>query len=167
MSLTPNLEDRTPQHYVAIAARLPRTELPDEIPRLLSEVYQWLKSQGIAATGAPLVRYLVINYQTSMLEIEVGVPVASGVSGDERLHAGVIPGGHYAVVIHSGTYGNLVDTTAELLAWAKEHGVKWQMHDESKGTTWRSRVETYLIGPASEPDPQNWRTEIAILTAEP
>jgi len=53
-----------------------------------------------------------------------------------------------------------------LLAWGKATGVTWQGRDRWGVTTWRWRIENYLTGPPDEPDPQIWRTEIAILLAE-
>jgi effector-binding domain-containing protein len=35
----------------------------------------------------------------------VGVPVETAVSGDTRITAGVLPAGHYAVLVHTGPYG--------------------------------------------------------------
>ena len=92
--------------------------------------------------------------------------MASVVSGDQRVQGGVLPAGRHATFVHRGPYTSLVDTTAELLAWGKATGVTWQVRDRSGVTTWRGRIENYLTGPPDEPDPQIWRTEIAILLAE-
>ena len=166
MSLTPNLDRRGARPYVAVRTHLSRAELADVVPRLLREVYAWLESHGVEAAGEPFVRYLVVDYNNGMLDIEAGVPVAEAVSGDERVQGRVIPAGSYATVIHRGPYTSLADTTAELLAWGKATGVPWQVREQSGVTTWGGRIEHYRTGPADEPDPQNWRTEIAILLAE-
>ncbi len=168
MSFIPKLEHRAAQQYVAVRTHLSREELADIVPQLLREVYEWLASHGIAAAGAPFVRYLVVDYNNAKLEIEVGAPVAAAtVSGDERVQGGVLPGGRYATVLHRGPYTNLVATTAKLLAWGKENNIAWQVHEESNVTSWRGRIEHYLTGPDDEPDARNWQTEIAILLAEP
>src|SRR5215218_4328815 len=125
MLVTPVLEHRTPQPYVAIPAHLHREELADRVPPLLVELNEWIESHGFAPGGPPFVRYVVVNYNNDMLEIEVGAPVTSIVSGDERVKGGVLPGGQYATLIHRGPYTRLVDTTAELLAWGRANRIAW------------------------------------------
>ena len=39
--------------------------------------------------------------------------------------AGVLPAGQYAVVIHVGPFGQLVDAVRNLLNWAAERGRAW------------------------------------------
>ena len=46
-----------------------------------------------------------------------------------------------------------------------DHGVRWQVREADKVTTWGCRVEHYLIGPQDEPNPERWQTEVAILVA--
>ena len=46
-----------------------------------------------------------------------------------------------------------------------DHGVRWQVREADKVTTWGCRVEHYLIGPQDEPNLERWQTEVAILVA--
>jgi len=39
--------------------------------------------------------------------------------------AGVLPAGRYAVVIHAGPFGQLVEAVRNLLNWAAERGRAW------------------------------------------
>lgn len=166
MSLQPAMIDRAAQPYVAIRERLHREALGDAAPGLLAEVHEWLATHGIAVAGPPLIRYLIVDYNSGEVEVDVGAPVAFVVAGQVRVHPGEIPGGTYATVIHQGSYANLMDTTAELLAWGKENNIRWQVREASKVTNWGGRIEHYLVGPPEYPNPQDWRTEIAILLAE-
>jgi len=52
-----------------------------------------------------------------------------------------------------------------LLDWGKKTHVRWDLTEQSKVTRWRARVERYDVGPSHEPNPANWRTEMAILMA--
>jgi Transcriptional regulator, effector-binding domain/component len=163
MSVDPIRTRRPSQPYVAIGQRLRREAVGEIVPRLLSEVYGWLDASQYVPDGPPLIRYLVVDYNTSDVEVDIGAPAAIDPPAGSRIHSGVLPPGTYVAVIHEGQYAGLVDTTAELLAWGRDHHVVWQAEEVSKISTWRGRVEHYLLGPAQSGDPQDWRTEIAIL----
>ena len=159
------MKNRDVQRYVAIKERLQREALGERVPGLFSKVHEWLAQNSVVTAGPPLIRYLVIDYNSGQVEIDAGVPVASAVPDHARIHPGKIPGGLYATVIHQGSYVDLMDTTAKLLAWGKEHNIRWQMTEESKVIRWSGRIEHYLVGPTANPNPEDWRTEIAILLA--
>src|SRR5205085_980723 len=91
----PKVEERAEQPYVARRTQATMHELGTVIPQLLGEIFAWLGTQGAAPAGAPFIRYLVIN-MAAQLDIEVGIPVASTLSGDDRICAGVLPAGRYA-----------------------------------------------------------------------
>ena len=61
-------------------------ELGKVLPPLWGEVYRWLASKGLKPAGAPLWRYRVID-MAAKLEIDVAVPVAAAVIGDNRVIA--------------------------------------------------------------------------------
>jgi effector-binding domain-containing protein len=157
----PKLEQRDAQHYVGIRTKAAIPALPTVIPQLHSEAHAWLSTQGVAPAGPPFIRYYTTD-MTSELDIELGWPTASSLSGTERIHAGVLPAGRYAVLLYTGPYDKLVSVTAGLLAWAKEHGVKWKMD----GQEWGARIEIYHRDPGDEPNPEKWETELAFLTTD-
>ncbi len=162
----PKYVERGPQQYVAVRARIPREALGSRAPGLLRELYSWLESHGVAAVDKPFIRYVVVDYNHSEVDIELGVPMpTSSLPEDDRFTRGVLPGGRYATVIHHGGYESLVETTAALLEWGKTHRVRWQVQERGKVTTWAGRVEHYRIGPDEEKDSTRWQTEVAILVA--
>lgn len=152
------------QPYVAIRTQATMAELPVVIPQSLDEVFCWLGKQDVTPAGPPFVRYYVIDMVGS-LDIAMGVPVAvdmrSTLAGDERVSAGVLPAGAYAVAEHTGPYDRLEGATAQLLDWAEKKGINWQMLPD--GETWAARLEFYSTDPNIEPDPQKWKTELAFL----
>src|SRR5436305_2062231 len=122
MSLVPQYVERAPQPYVAIHAQSPRDEIGMVVPKVLPDLYAWLASNKVAPAGAPFIRYLVVNYNNSVVDMDVGVPVPNPIGSPEPpVIRGLLPGGRYATVLHRGAYETLVDTTAELLDWAKAH----------------------------------------------
>jgi effector-binding domain-containing protein len=164
MMTEPTLEDRIAQYYVGIRSHVTMQELPTAMDRL-DEVFHWLDRKGEAPTGAPFIRYLLVDMEAK-LEIDVALPVASALAGEGRIIADVLPAGRYVTLLYTGDYRNLVGVTAELLAWAEKRGLRWDTWPGSpRGEGWRARIEIYLTNPAEEPDPEKWQTEIAFLLA--
>jgi len=164
MLSTPRLIERPAQHYVAIPARVTMQSMVGLLPRLWPEVAAWLGARGIAPSGAPLIRWVVIDMAREM-RIEVGLPVAKAVAGDGRVVAGTLPAGRYAVAVHHGHYNELVPSHAALQAWAAIEGLEWAVEASAAGDVWRARIESYTTDPQATPDPADWRTEIAYLVA--
>ena len=163
MSLTPTIEHRPALPYAAIRDRLPRARLAEVASERVAAVYEWLGAHGWTAAGSPFVRYLVVDYNDGTVEVEVGVPTTLSLTSDDEVKAGALPDGRYAVVVHRGSYADLVSTTAELLAWGKANEIEWAVEEVDRVTSWRGRVEHYVTGPAETPKLSDWRTEIAIL----
>jgi len=167
MEIEPRFAKRDAQPYAGIRSRLQRDELPEHVPRTLSALRAFLQKRQVHITGAPLIRYLVVDYNTGEVEIDVGIPVGAAIlPADDRVRAAEIPAGTFAAVIHRGSYDALMEKTAALLDWAKQKKVRWQVVEKRKVTRWSARVEHYLVGPPDEPDPKNWQTEIAILVSD-
>lgn len=164
MFTEPKIEDRTEQHYAAIRTQVTMQELDMAIPQGIGEVFAWLGKQGVAQSGAPFVRYLVIDME-ALLDIEVGVPVATALSGDERISAGVLPAGRYASLIYTGIDNGIQGNWA-LLKWGAEKGLVWDSWKTEKGDAFGARFESFLTNPNEEPDRAKWETEVAIRLAD-
>ena len=165
MNTEPKLDNRTEQQYVGIRVQVPMQEMPAAIDKVFPELFAWLGEQGIAPAGAPFIRYHVINMADHM-DIEMGVPVTTAMSGDGRIVGDILPGGRYASVIHTGDYSGLMEANRVLVDWAKENGIAWDRWDHEHGDAFRSRYESYLTNPAEEPDTAKWQTEVAIKLAD-
>ncbi|GHO49602.1 GyrI-like domain-containing protein [Ktedonospora formicarum] len=165
MFTEPKIDERPDTHYVGIRTMASLQEMGNGlIPRLHTEVYTWLKQQGVPPAGAPFIRYHVINMETK-LDIELGVPVAGPIPDDERVRAGVLPAGRYASLIFTGIE-NGIKGNGMLLDWGAEHGLKWDTFEAEGGDGFVSRYESEITDPADEPDPSKWDTEVAIRIAD-
>ena len=160
----PKLEERSKQPYMGVRTQVPIRRLKNVIPKLLAEVFDWLGKQSLDPTGPPFIRYHVIDMQ-GLMDVEMGVPVASILSGDGRISPGVLPAGRYASLIYTGLK-NGIKGNAALLDWAKEQGIRWDRWDDEKGDAFGSRVEFFITDPDDEPDPKKWETEVAIRLAD-
>src|SRR5215212_1430442 len=107
MITEPQVEQRDAQPYVGIRTQATIPQLPTMIPQLHEEVYGWLAQQGIHPAGPPFIRYHVIDMATQ-LDIELGVPVAQAVAGEDRIQGRTLPAGRYAALTHTGNYADLV-----------------------------------------------------------
>jgi effector-binding domain-containing protein len=164
MSTAPEITDRAEQPYVAVKAQVTMqtiSAIADRIP----EVFGWLAAHGVAPAGAPFLKYNVID-MARQLEIEAGVPVAAAVDGDGSVLSGALPAGRYATVIHLGHPAKLVDTTAELLAWASGKGLVFDVSQTDAGQRWGCRLEIYLTDPGKQPDMDKWETQLAFRLAD-
>jgi effector-binding domain-containing protein len=99
------------------------------------------------------------------LEVDVAVPVAAAVDGDDRVVSGVLPAGRYATLTHVGHPSELAGVTKTLLDWAAGEGLTWDMSLGENGERWGARLEIYLTDPSEEPDMGKWVTELAFRLA--
>jgi effector-binding domain-containing protein len=164
MPAEPKVVERADQPYVAIRALVTMEELGSVVPPLNKEVFGWLAARGAVATGAPFWKYNVIDMERR-LEVEAGVAVAAPMPGDDRVLAGVLPGGRYATVRYTGHPMGLADATAQLLEWAAGQGLTWDVTETEDGERWGARLEIYESDPAQEPDMDKWVTELAFRLA--
>jgi effector-binding domain-containing protein len=165
MSHEPQLQARAAQDYAAIPVTVTMDSISDAVDQAFPELFGWLAGHGIAASGPPFIRYLVID-MAAELEIELAVPVGAPVAASGRVRASVLPEGTYAVLRHTGPYDGLIASNAALQQWAREHGVTFDTWDTANGTAWRSRAEHYLTDPSQEPDPAKWEVNVAYLTSQ-
>lgn len=164
----PKLEERTEQPYAGIRSRISMQELPNIIPQHIDEVAVWLEQQGVALDGPPLVRYHVcptVMGADAMLDITVGWPVANAPAANGRITAGVLPAGRYASLTYIGVENGIKGNGA-LIEWAATQGIQWDQWDDAMGDAFSGRVEYMFDGPEDDPDPANWKTEVAIKLAD-
>ena len=163
----PKLENRSEQPYVGIRSQVPMGEMPNIIPQHIDEVAGWLGQQGVEPDGPPIIRYHSCPTEASMagmLDIAVGWPVAKPLTGNGRIVADALPAGQYASLVYTGVE-NGVPANGLLIDWANDNGIQWNSWDVELGEAFAGRVEYLLDGPDDDPDPANWDTEVAILTA--
>lgn len=144
----PKTEYRDEQYYVAIKTKVRQKEIPEVLPPLILELFNWLKTKKLEPAGAPFFKYSEM-YDDKM-KVEVGVPVDLKVTGDKHIQPGIFPSGRYLEVTYTGPYSNLPMVHAELAKWRENHHIKIE----------NSVTEFYPTDPAVEPDPEKWKTII-------
>ena len=160
----PAVVTRPPQPYVAIRRVVTMSTL-GEIADRIPDVFGWAEQRGLAPTGAPFLRYLVIDMDGE-LEIEAGVPLATVVDGDADVVADVLPGGRYVTASEVGHPDRLVDVVSDLLEWARDRGLTWDMTTTPRGQEWGCRLEIYPTDLREEPDMNRMTNELAFRLAD-
>lgn len=160
----PEIVHREPQRYASIGGIVTMDQvgaIADRFP----EVFDAVARHGRAPSGAPFLRYRVIDMDRE-LQIEACVPVDASMSADDVVTIDTLPGGRYAVASHRGHFDGLADVTERLLGWAKEQVLQWDSVVSDDGEVWAGRVEIYETDPSAEPDPANWVTTLAFKLAD-
>jgi effector-binding domain-containing protein len=166
--IKPELKERSVVSYAGLRLRISREDLAQAVPEAISKLGSYFDRHNLLPSGPALVRYLVVDYNSDDVEVDVGFPhQLPAIPADEKIHYGQLPQGTYAAVLHEGPYDSLVDTTKALLEWAKDTDHPWRVLSENNVTWWAARVEHYLVAPPREPSPSQWRTEVAILLRAP
>ena len=160
VTTAPSVESRAEQPYMGIRLWIPSKDLSTWTTKLLKELSRWMTSAGLQAGGPAFHRFHVINMGTEF-ELEVGIPVATAVSGDDRVKPSFIPAGRYANLTYTGR-NNAYKGNKTLVEWARENGVAWDRWDDLRGDAFRCRYESYLSDRLTDPDKATWRTNVAI-----
>jgi effector-binding domain-containing protein len=157
--------ERPAQPYVAIRAQVTMQTLGTILPELHPRVYAWLGERGIAPVGAPFWKYNVVDMDRG-LEVEVGVPVAVAVDGDDQVLGDVLAPGRYATLRYTGHPDGLAAATAALFKWAEEQDLTWDVRPAPDGERWAARLEIYETDPAVEPDMTKWTTQLTFRLSQ-
>lgn len=160
----PRLEHRDERPYVAIRTNVAMMEIPAVLPPLIPEVYDWLGERHEEPAGPVFFRYLRMD--ANRLDVEVGVPVAAELSGDDRVRPGVFPAGRYAVALHRGPYDRIPASWQALENWKGKLGLVEAGQETREGNMWGTRAEHYLTDPAEVSDPEKWETELIVQVAD-
>ena len=101
----PQVQQRAEQPYVAIPAHVTsEAEFRRATDSGFPELFGWLQQRGVPPAGPLFIRYLVVDDDGDPREIELGVPVAPGIPGDERVRSRELPAGRWATFVHVGPY---------------------------------------------------------------
>lgn len=162
------LEQRPAQTYVAIRSNVSMREIGTKLPPLVGEVFAWVGARGLSIASPMLWRYVdgkIDNMETGTMTVDVAIPVDGSPTGDEHVIVDTLPAGRYAVVLYTGDYSGLHTAHGALQDWCAQNHIPLQQQREGDEQKWGARVEVYFTDPAEEPDPTQWKTEVAFLTA--
>lgn len=165
MITLPTIVERPSEPYCAVRISVTMAELGAVAQASIARLFGLLDKRGIRPAGPLFFRYLTID-MAGELEIDIGCALAAPVALHDELVSGTIPAGRYAVATYLGPYEGLYDVNALLIGWAKERRIAFDVRETAKGDAFGGRFEFYLTDPAREPNPEKWKTELAIRLAD-
>jgi effector-binding domain-containing protein len=145
---TPQIVTTTALNTAKIYAKIPTSAIRQEMGKVLQELIQAVKDQGVEITGSWFTHHF--RKPEEFFDFEVCVPVASEVKASGRMEPGVWPAMKVVRTIYRGGYEGLPAAWGEFMAWTESHGVK--ISEE----IW----ERYLVNPGTESDASKWQTEL-------
>ena len=145
---TPQIVQTTAQPAAIIRLTIPRKEIRSVMGPGIAEVLAAVAAQGMAPAGPIFSHHLRMDLAS--FDFELGVPVPAPVSPTGRVTAGQLRAATVARTVYHGPYEGLGPAWGEFEAWIVAEG-----HTPAPDL-W----ECYVAGPASNPDPATWRTEL-------
>jgi hypothetical protein len=82
------------------------------------------------------------------------------------VHVGELPAGAWIVTLHRGGHSGLACAHDLVHEWAAAEGVVVDRRAAAEGTAFAGAVEHFRIGPAVQPDPWRWETDVAYLLVQ-
>ncbi len=144
----PKIVQTEPQHTAVMHLTIPREKIREVMDPGLSEVMAAVAAQGMSPSGSWFTHHFSMHPE--IFDFEVGVPVAKPVTASGRVRPSQLPAIKAARTVFQGDYEGLEAAWAEFDAWIQSHGHKPRP----------DLIETYLLGPETNPDPGHWRTEL-------
>ena len=149
-SAADSMEIRDIEERTALCIRdvtTPET-IGETIGKILPELWCHFQSNNIIPAGPPYALYR--SFAPDHVDIEIGLPTADSMKGNNRIIAKKLPSGKVATRWHHGHYDGLAEAHKLLGAWLNTKGMS------INGVCW----EVYWTDPGDEEDPADWRTEI-------
>ena len=165
MNTIPRLEQRAVQPYAAV-----RIQAPIPFGKFLqpawSKVRSWLADQGFSH-GPAIIRYLTTDMSAKM-DLDVGYVIDKAIPGGDGVLTDVLPAGKYACLMYTGSYRGkgIYKANVVIVEWGKQNNIPWKTENIAGVDWWDSRVEWYFNDPATDPNPQKYRTELTFRAAD-
>jgi len=158
----PKIDTRSKQVYMGIRTIAPFKGMSKVVDRISRELNAWVNEQDITPAGPPFLRFHVIDMRGTM-DITFGIPVRKALPDNGLIKADVLPAGRYASLTYSG---GGISANRALIEWVRAQGLDFDRWDTEQGDNFRSRYETYLTDPKTEPRKSKWKIEVAIKLAD-
>ena len=144
----PWITETSVQLTAAIRLTIPREEIRNVMGPGIAELMAAVAAQGIAPAGPVFSYHLRMDPHT--FDFEIGVPVTTPVAAAGRVRPSQLPATTVARTVYRGPYEGLAAAWGEFDAW-----IVAEAHAPAPNL-W----ECYVTGPADNPDPATWRTEL-------
>jgi hypothetical protein len=153
---------RKKQPYVAIRSRLFRRQIEKQALLFFSEVRDYLGKQQIEDFGPPFLRFNAFDANGEG-DMEFGFFTERQHVVPSPIRSGVLPGGLFTSTTWRGDYDRLSEVNTMLLGWGSMTNVEWEHAMLDSGGFNGCRMAIFHKTSRTEPKPEDWVTELAIL----
>jgi effector-binding domain-containing protein/ribosome-associated toxin RatA of RatAB toxin-antitoxin module len=137
------------QWFLSVRDTVNQMEMNNLHGKIYNEISQFMNEKDLELNSTPLVIYHF--WSDTLIDIEVGIPVRdSTIIGNNEIKMNKIESGNVVTAIHYGAYDRLPETYFGINEWMRKNRVV------VTGPPW----ELYITDPASEPNPDKWKTAI-------
>jgi len=142
--------------YVTTASRNNPEALGSKMGKMLPQVSNFMKQNGIESSGQPITVYNQINEGSKTVIISSGIPTPSKVAvpPTSDVLCGYIEKTKAVKATLTGNYSNLPE------AWTQVN--EYLKNSDFEKNPEIAPFEIYVTDPGNEPNPANWETEIYI-----
>jgi effector-binding domain-containing protein len=145
---TPQIIHTDEQLSAVIHLTVSRAEIGHVMGPAIDEIISVLAAQGATPAGPCFSFHW--KRPSDMFDFEVGFPVNRSITPTGRVKMSKLPAAKVARTTYRGGYEGLPSAWGEFCTWIENKGFIAQ----------ESLWESYIVGPASSPDPDQWRTEL-------
>lgn len=147
----------SPLTYYFVEREVSFDELSEELySQAYEQVYGYLGKDAGMVIEPPFAVFHEWDEENQRTRFEVAVAVESEQPGEGEVKRGTTYGGDVVMRIMKGPYEALGEVHGELYQYITDNGL------QMAGSPW----ESYVVGPADDPDPQNWVTEVYYPVSE-
>lgn len=148
MSYNCQILEQEDQPVLSIRTRSAVKDLPSALGRAYGAIAQYLEELGESPSGAPFAGYYNMDMQN--LDLEIGFPVASVLTGRGEIQSGQIPGGKVATAIYTGPYNAIEPAYNALTAFMQKNGhkatgVAYEFYLNDPGETPAEELQTKIL----------------------
>lgn len=151
---TPEIVLTEAQPTAFIHLRIPRADMQRLFGATMEELLGVLDDQGVEPAGPVFAHHLTMDADT--FDFRLGVTVDDPVAETGRVETGELPAAKVARTVYHGSYEGLPAAWGAFDAWMNEQQLA------GAPDLW----ESYVVGPDSTADPDDWRTELNRPLAE-
>jgi effector-binding domain-containing protein len=146
-SIKIEIKNVAPQKALIIKTTAQSSAVGQKMGELYGKLFGYLGANSIQPSGAPFAVYYSYD-PTGKTEFEVGVPVASSITGTDDIKFKEYPAMRVISTLHIGPYENVGPIYEALKKYATDHKLQTQP------VSW----EVYITDPSKETDPNKYQT---------
>jgi effector-binding domain-containing protein len=150
----PHIVETEERIAAVIHLTVPRPELPKVAPAAIDELVMAITAQGQSPQGPLFMHHVTMS--PDAFDVEVGFPVARPIAPAGRVRPGKLPAVRVARTIYQGPYEGLYGAWDAFGKRLKSDGLLGRSGLRRAETLW----ESYLVGPETTSDANQWRTEL-------